>query len=452
MDVLGSAGQLELSLSRTQLDEERQVRALASGLRVVSAVDDPSGLAISENIHTKVLGLQQGVQNVQTATNLITVADSALSIVQEILERVHGLIVEAHSDINSTSDLNQIQDEIDTLLQEINKLAGNAKFNGISLFDGHLSAYDPYPVFAQIVQVNAEGNADGTIPNPDVSNATGALGGAPGPLITQSGIGQATSVPELMEFRVISYDKATDSDVVQLTAYSVSGPTAFGQAPEMQDIAYIPVNGGPFSGISTPTPSGGGVMLQNYTIANLTPQDVGSAIAFLVYNPGFNAIAPPSGSPLEINSGGDEGQIVGVALPAIDANTLGLSGMNVLPHAIVDANNNVTGYTNSNTYSADYAELQVQGAMDAINHVRAQLGAQSTSLQEDAGDASLEIVNQVASESAIRDVDMGQAVAQFTRDQILSQVGISVLAQMQQNAQLVIQLVGAVNPGVEGLI
>jgi flagellin-like hook-associated protein FlgL len=286
----------------------------------------------------------------------------------------------------------------------------------------------------------------------DVSNASGALGGAPGPLITQSGIGQATSVPELMEFRVISYDKATDSDVVQLTAYSVSGTTAFGQAPEMQDIAYIPVNAGPLTGISTSTPSGGGVMLQNYTIANLTPQDVGTAITFLVLNPGFNAIAPPSGSPLQVNSGGSEGSLVSIALPAIDTNTLGLTGMNVLPNAIVDSNNNLTGSTNSNTYSADYAELQVQGAMDAIDQVRAQLGAQSTSLHEDANDASLEIVNQVASESGIRDLNVGQSVAQFTRDQILSQVGISVMAQMQADAQLVIQLVGAANPRAEGLI
>jgi flagellin len=451
MDVLGSTGQLELGLSRTQMDQERQVRALASGLRVNSAVDDPSGLAISEHINSKVLGLQQGVQNVQTATNLLNVADSALSIVQEILERVHGLIVEAHSDMNSDSELHSIQNEIDTLLQEINKLAGGAKFNGISLFDGHLSQNTSLAALqAQIIQVNAEPNANGTIGSPNVINATGT--GGSGPLVSQTGIGPLTSVPELLEFRVLSYDATTGNDVVQLTAYSVAGTTAFGQAPEMQDIALIPVNGSPITGISTPTPSGGGVMLQNYTIANLTPQDVGSAIAFLVINPNFGATAAPSGNPLQVNSGGGEGQVVSIALPAIDTNALGLTGINVLSSAVIDSNNNITSPTSSNTYAADYAELQVQGAMDAVNQVRAQLGAQSVSLQEDAGDASLEIVNQVASESAIRDVNVGQAVTQFTKDQVLLQVGVSVLAQMQQDAQLVVQLVGAVNPGTTGRI
>lgn len=438
MDVVGSTGQLELNLFRTQMDEEKQTRALASGLRVISASDDPSGLAISEHINSQVLGLQQGIQNVQTATNLLNVADSALTIVQEILSRVHTLVVEAHSELNSDAQLQSIQHEIDTLLAEINKLAGDAKFNGVSLFDGQFSPYSPYPLQAQIVQVNAEPNADGTIGSPTVSNADGL--GNSGLLVQQNGIGPQTSVPELMEFRVVSYDAATNSDVLQLTAYSLSGG-AFGAAPLMQDTAEIPVNSGELSGVSTPTPAGGGVMLQNYTIANLTQADVGSSIAFLVLNPGFGAPTPPNGQAMQINSTGAEGHTVSISLPAINTNVLGLSGLNVLSSPVVDFNNNVTNTTSSNTYAADYAELQVQGAMEAVNQVRAQLGAQSVSLQEDASDASLEVVNQVASESAIRDVNIGQAVTAFTKDQILSQVGMSVLAQMQSNAQLVIQLV-----------
>ena len=448
MDVLGGAGQVELNLGRTQFDEERQVRALATGLRVNSAVDDPSGLAISETIHTRVLGLQQGAQNVQSATNLLNVADSALSIVTEVLTRVHELVVQAHSDVNSNDQLQSIQHEIDTLLQEINKIAGDAKFNGIALFDGHLSAYDPYPVQAQIVQVNSEGNADGTNASPTVSNADGL--GHPGLLIQQNGIGPLTSVPELMEFRVVGYDSTTNSDVLQLSAYSTAG-SAFGAAPLMKDVAEIPTMSGQMSGVSTPTPAGGGVMLQNYTIANLTQADVGSAISFLVINPAFGAPAPPSGQPLEINSGGSEGETVSVELPAINTNVLGLSGISVLAPQKVDFNNNVTG-TGDNHLAADYAELQVQNAIEAVNQVRAKLGAQSVALQEDASDASLDVVNQVASESAIRDVNMGQAMTAFTKDQILGKVGQSVLAQMQSNAQLVIQLVGSATPGLRGLI
>lgn len=450
MDVLGSTGQVELNLSRTQLDEERQTRALASGLRVSSAVDDPSGLAISENLQTQVLGLQQGVQNVQTANNLLAVADSALSVVEGILTRIHSLIVEAHSSFNSIGQLNSIQAEITTLLQEVNKIAGDAKFNGISLFDGHLSPYTPYPTQSSITEVNAEPNANGTISSTNVTNADGL--GNPGALIQTNGAGPLTSVPSLIEFRVVSYDAATASDVLQLTAYSLTG-SSFGQAPEMQDIAEVPVGSGVISGISTPTPSGGGVLLQNYSLANLTQADVGVAMAFLVTNPAFGSPAPPSGQALQVNSGGNEGQTVSIALPQIDIAALGLSGINVLPNNVIDFNNNVTGNTGSdNTYAADYAEAQVQGAIDAVNQVRAKLGAQTVALQEDANDASVQIVNQTASESAIRDVNIGQAATQFTQDQIMTNIGTSVLAQMHANAQLIIQLVNGMNPGISGRV
>jgi len=123
----------------------------------------------------------------------------------------------------------------------------------------------------------------------------------------------------------------------------------------------------------------------------------------------------------------------------------------VLSTDTVDFNNNPNG-TDGNHYAADYAELQVQNAMDAVNQVRAQLGAQSIALQSDASDASTDVVNQIASESAIRDVNMGQAMTAFTKDEILSKIGLSVLAQMQSNAQLVIQLVGGATPSLRGLI
>ena len=451
MDVLGSTGQVELNLSRTQFDERIRINALASGLRVNSASDDPSGNAIAQTIQTKVSGLQQGVQNVQTANNLLNVADGALASVENILTRVRQLIVESRSSLNSTTQLQSIQDEIDQLLQEVDKVAGNSKFNGIALFDGHLSPYDPYPTQASITQVNPETNPDGSIPSSNVTNADGL--GNPGPLIQQNGVGPATSVPSLLEFRVLSYDANTGCDVVQMTAYSLSGGGAFGNAPLMQDTAEIPINSGPISGVATPTPSGGGVLLQNYTIANLTQADVGTAMAFVVNNPGFGGAPVPNGQALQVNSGGGEGDTVSIALPSINQQSLGLSGINVMGNNVIDFNNNVTGSTgNDNTYSADYSELQVSSAIQAISTVRAQVGAQTVAMQEEANGASVQIVNQVASESAIRDANIGQEASKLTMDQVLTQIGTSVLAQMHSSAQLVVQLVAGAVPSGAGRI
>jgi flagellin len=465
MDVLGSTGLVELNLSRTQLDEERQTRALASGLRVISASDDPSGIAISENIQTKVAGLQQGVQNVQTASNLLNVADSTLANVESILTRIHSLIIEAASDLNSVSQLQSIQGEIDTLLQEVNKIAGETTFNGIHLLDGSL-AQTTYPAAYVIQQATSPAMPDGSVPSStQVVNYDG-VSGQPGNLVWDPGSANpntpptmsiASSIPSYFTIRVTGYSSnAVDpdtgtfvgsADFVQIIAYSTS--PAMGVAPIYMDTQAIAVNSGPIGNIQIDSPNPTPTNLIDLTLANLTPQDVGASMSFIttVNDPS----TPTGGKPLAVNYGGQEGSELQIALPAVTTNSLNLSGISVMPADVENYLNQDTG-TASNQIPASDAEARVQLALDSINQARATVGAQTVSLQEEAGDASLQIVNQVASESAIRDVNVGQTVTQFTMDQVLSKVGTSVLAQMHADAQLVVQLISGIKPGSSGKV
>ena len=127
------------------------------------------------------LGLQQSVTNVQTATNLLNVADGALNSIQLILQRIRSLTVEANSDINSQNDLENIQTEIDSLIQEINKISQETNFNGLTLFNGQFDDGAGVAVSAPGVQIVAP-----PFPNP-ATNQTGSNtlvngngGGAPG--------------------------------------------------------------------------------------------------------------------------------------------------------------------------------------------------------------------------------------------------------------------------------
>lgn len=467
MDVLGSAGQVELNLFRTQLDEERQVRALASGLRVVSAVDDPSGLAIAENIQTRVLGLQQGVQNVQTATNLLTVADSTLANVQTILTRIHSLIVEAASDLNSVSQLQSIQTEIDTLLQEVNKIASTANFNGLHLLDGSL-AQTTYPAAYVIQQASSPAMPDGSVPTgTQVTNYDG-VSGLPGNLVWSPTSSSPNTLPTMsitdsiasyFTIRVTGYSaNAIDpdtqmavgpADFVQIIAYSPD--PRMGVAPIYMDTQAVPINSGAISNVQIVTPSPTATNIIDLTLANLTSQDVGASMSFIT-SVNDNTSSPTGGSPLTVNYGGQEGTELQIALPSVSTSTLNLSQISVMPASGTENYmNQLTGGA-SNQVPVSDAESRVQLALDSISQARATVGAQTVSLQEEANDASLQIVNQVASESAIRDLNVGQAVTQFTMDQVLSQVGTSVLAQMQANAQLVVQLVNGLNPGISGKV
>ena len=460
MDVLGSANQLELSISRTQMDEERNVRALASGLRVITASDDPSGLAVAENIHAKVSGLQQGIQNVQTAGNLLNTADAALASVQGILTRIHSLIVEASSDINSVGQLDGIQSEIDTLLREVNKIASSANFNGVSLLDG--STPGASVSTPQVTQITSPPMPDGTSPTgSDVANYD--LSGVIGPLVASqfggSGLPEVPTVgslPAYITIRVTGYsanavdpDSGTPvgaGDYVQIIAYSNS--PQMGAAPLYIDTAAVPVNSGQITMIQTTAPSGVGAVLLDWSLANLTAADVGASMTFETGSPNVD---PTSAKTLSFNATGTEGGDIQIALPSVSTASLNISDLSVMPTNVVDFSNQISGSASNAIPTAD-AEARVQMAIDAISEVRARVGAQAVSLQEDANDASLEVVNQVASESAIRDVNVGQAATDFIKDQVLARIDVSVLSQMQVNAQLVIQLVGGASPGTQGRI
>src|SRR5579863_764609 len=154
-----------LNLDRNRQNLATSTSRLASGLRIQTAADDPSGLAISENLRSRISGLQQSVENVQTGGNALRVADGAAATIQQILQRINSLIVESNSDINSNVQLEAIQAEIDQGLLEINRIAQNANFNGLKLFDGSHDTFVQAPnALPRIVEINPGLLQDGTQP------------------------------------------------------------------------------------------------------------------------------------------------------------------------------------------------------------------------------------------------------------------------------------------------
>lgn len=457
MDVLGSASFILQNEALTQNRLATDVNALASGLRVRSASDDPSGYTISASIENKVAGLQQSVTNVQTANNLLIVAESALANVTGILQRIRTLIVEANTDVSSQSDNQNIQTEIDQLLHEINTISSETNFNGLKLFTGQFAA--------STLGQNAPGVALGTIiaetppfPNPATGQTGSNKAAAGGQFITPQALTVGSFVPTFTVWSVVSaspnmIDPDTGVNVgngvlLQEVAYSLAGGI-FGPTPLFVDYSAVPANT-PINGANISAPSGypnqfSGQQIYNVNIAPLTAADVGEQAAFITENP---QQAPVGGNPLTINDGGEEGTTVSIALPSIDTNALNISNITVLNPDISGVQNNglfnyqlvVDGVSSSNNVAASYAEIQVDAALEQINMARAQIGAQTIALQQDAGNASVTIVNLTATSSDIRDANIGATVTDFTKQQILVNVGNSVLAQMETNASLLTAL------------
>jgi len=120
-----------LSYNNTQMG--KTMEKLSSGYRINRAADDAAGLAISEKMRFQINGLNQAMRNAQDGISLIQTAEGALTEVHAMLQRMNVLANQAANGIYEESDRQKLQDEIDQLILEIDNIAQNTKFNGISL-------------------------------------------------------------------------------------------------------------------------------------------------------------------------------------------------------------------------------------------------------------------------------------------------------------------------------
>ena len=149
------------SLSRSTTSLEKALSHLSTGLRINSAADDPSGLAISERFRTQIRGLARATQNAMDAQSMLQVAEGSLAETHNILQRMRELAVQAANGVLTGSDRLEIQREIDQLKQEIDRIAYSTEFNTKKLLDGSSAALwsaDSSDIQAIIRGKVAEGN------------------------------------------------------------------------------------------------------------------------------------------------------------------------------------------------------------------------------------------------------------------------------------------------------
>jgi len=112
------------------------IEKLSSGLRINKAVDDPSGLAVSEKLRSQIRGLNQAERNIQNGVSFIQTTESYLSETQDILHRLRELSVQSANGVYTDEDRIQIQVEVSQLVDEINRVASHAQFNGMNMLTG----------------------------------------------------------------------------------------------------------------------------------------------------------------------------------------------------------------------------------------------------------------------------------------------------------------------------
>jgi flagellin len=120
-------------------DVSSSMEKLASGMRINRAGDDASGLAVSEKMRSQIRGLNQAERNIQNGVSFIQTTEGYLQESQDIVHRIRELAVQASNGIYTPEDRQQIQVEVNQLVDEVNRIASHAQFNGMNMLTGRFA-------------------------------------------------------------------------------------------------------------------------------------------------------------------------------------------------------------------------------------------------------------------------------------------------------------------------
>ena len=129
-----SAGNTERQMGIVKGTQAQSMQRLSSGYRINRAADDAAGLSISEKMRKQIRGLTRGIANTEDGISLCQVGDGALAEVHDMLQRMNELAVKAANGTNSAGDRGMIQQEVESLLTEIDRVGETTKFNDLYIF------------------------------------------------------------------------------------------------------------------------------------------------------------------------------------------------------------------------------------------------------------------------------------------------------------------------------
>ena len=377
-------------LGVTMSGQGKATEKLSSGYRVNRAADDAAGLAISEKMRKQMRGLDQASTNASDGISAVQTAEGALNEVHDMIQRMNELAVQAANGTNSASDREAIQNEIDQLTTEIDRVAETTKFNETYLLKG-----------------------DGTGAKTSMILTPKDGGFARIPMHYSSN--QKTVVVELVKLSTGS------KIIIGGKQYQISTNTAKGHNILSKADAYKMI----VSQIKIANSigaTGKKAEVTNVTSVNGYPRVSITRAKAMVYNSLTFA--------LHVGSDADEANKIGLKIKALNTEGIGLKGLKVTP----GQNNDDWGTL------ATYAIDAIGDALKYISDQRAELGAIQNRLEHTIANLDNVVENTTAAESRIRDTDMAEMMVEYSKNQILAQAGQSMLAQANQSNQGVLSL------------
>jgi flagellin len=498
-NVMSLNAQRNLGTSQSALAKSMQ--RLSSGLRINSAKDDAAGLSISDRMTSQIRGLNQATRNSNDGISLAQTAEGALQETTNLLQRMRELAVQSANDTNSSSDRTSLQAEVNQLKQEMTRIADTTEFNGKKLLDGSmttaqfqvgananqtisfgiksaeatslgnnsLSSNNDVATFGIEVATTAAAASSAnnvkaqalTIVGPSGSKtiaATALVAGTnanaiAGLVNAQSGstgvTAEATTTATLnglVSDGTVGFKlQGTNSTAISISAtVTTTNLSSLAQAINDQagNTGISATLGSNNSSITLTQASGFDIKISDYTHSSGLAADT-------------IALTGSEGAAATLVTGAADSSTVGGEVSFSSAGTFNVSssiatgagslfGDTATPVAANGANvstlNSINTVDITTVGGAASAIKSIDSALTQVDNMRGELGAVQNRFESTIANLSNVSENLSAARSRILDADIAQETSSMTKQNILQQAGVAILAQANQAPQLALSL------------
>ncbi len=378
-------------LGVTTSAQAKSAEKLSSGYRINRAGDDAAGLKISEKMRSQVRGLNRASTNAQDGVSLIQTAEGALNEAHSILQRMNELAVQGANDTNENIDREAINEELDALTTELDRISSTTQFNKQNLLDGSFKN--------KKLQVGANADQNIEISIGSMNAKTLGLKDVSGTIekTAQEGVN-----PVAIKYQGMSYTYRPKSSLDKNTANAIS--------------VFKKQLSGKYTSANYAAQFENGKVFYKSLVNDKTYSTVSKAVA------GDVSAAKQAMS-------ADVKKNINTYLQTSAVTAKALSSYTQNGNARVDtyemANNSITA---------------IQDAINKVSSQRSALGALQNRLEHTIANLDNVAEDTQAAESRIRDTDMASEMVEYSKNNILGQAGQSMLAQSNQSTQGVLSL------------
>ena len=445
--------------------QSKSTEKLSSGYRINRAADDAAGLTISEKMRKQIRGLDQASTNAQDGVSSVQTAEGALTEVHSMLQRMNELAVQAANGTNSKeSDRQAIQDEIDQLTTEIDRVAETTKFNEIYLLKGdnastknvYMKGHDAGLKGTLTDSAKSATFVMDTLKAGDKYKIAGkeyTIGTDKAEIVAAINQYQAADKEITVDGTSYTYKEATTGGNAKAAGWYKDGDqtngTAVTAANLVKDGSKATVDGKEYAAMNDA--DGDGVDDDDSSIISTTEakkkikaellaansigtvnrdatvSDGGDANGKTTYtiSKGYATVADTLSFNLHVGADADMTNKITVDIDVMNSANLGVKGLNV---------------TDATGTAATYAVDAISDAIAKVSSQRSALGAVQNRLEHTIDNLDNIVENTTTAESRIRDTDMAEEMVEYSKNNILAQAGQSMLAQANQSTQGVLSL------------